>query len=220
MSKADILFILGSHRRKGNSEKILQIIKNHPQRDLFQPHFVFLADKKIENCRSCYQCSNPENKECIIDDDVHDIVNKMKTSDIIIYVPVIYAFSSSSIFQAFLERSGFGYLRPQGRPLRNKFASVVVVGRRYGHDMVASQVISNILLNQMIMVGSGFLPLMQGRTFPGEIEKDEEAIKALEDTITRLLDCYISTKGVWPEKKKRISELLMSAIGFTSLNDL
>lgn len=103
---------------------------------------LYLLDKRIEHCKSCYKCS--ELNKCIIEDDVEEMVDKMKKADAIIYVPVIYAFSSGSIFQSFLERAGFGYLRLQDRPLRNKFATVIVIGRRYAHSLVATQVIMNI----------------------------------------------------------------------------
>lgn len=46
----------------------------------------------------------------------------------------------------------------------------------------------------MIIVGSGFLPLFYGGTFPGDISKDTEARMALEKNIKRLIE--------WTKKNK------------------
>lgn len=108
--KANLLFIFGSHRRNGNSEKILDIVKTSPYCDRINIKSIFLLEKKILYCKSCYKCNSMN--ECVLDDDVKEVIEDMKASDIIVYVPVIYAFSSNSIFQTFLERAGFGFLRP------------------------------------------------------------------------------------------------------------
>ena len=64
---------------------------------------------------------------------------------------------------------------------------MIVIGRRYGHSSVAAQIIMNILLNEMIIIGSGFLPLLHGQTFPGDIIEDKEGIESINNNITRLI---------------------------------
>ncbi len=184
-----VLFILGSHRKDGNTAQFVDIVKNHPMNNWFSPKFIWLADKEIKYCQSCYKCSTK--MQCVLKDDVKEIVEEMKATDAIVYVPVIYAFAANSRFQAFLERVGYGFLRPQNRPLRNKLAIVVVIGRRYAHTSVASQVIMNILLNEMIIVGSGFLPLLYGQgKFPGNIGFDREGLESLYANIGRLIEWH------------------------------
>lgn len=193
--KANLLFIFGSHRRNGNSEKILDIVKTSPYCDRINIKSIFLLEKKILYCKSCYKCNSMN--ECVLDDDVKEVIEDMKASDIIVYDPVIYAFSSNSIFQTFLERAGFGFLRPQGRPLRDKLAMVIVIGRRYAHTTVATQILLNILLNEMIVVGSGFLPLFYGLgKFPGDVNFDTEGIEALKQNLKRTLEWHFAKKGV------------------------
>lgn len=188
--KIKFLFVIGSHRKGGNSSKIIDVINNHPRSKEIECNFVFLMDKKIELCKSCYECSDNLSQQCMLDDDVEEVFLEMLDNDVIVYVPVIYAFSSNSLFQAFLERVGFGFLRPNNRPLRDKLATIIVVGRRYAHSMVASQLIMNILLNEMVLVGSGFIPLLEGRSFPGNVLEDSEGIEALNKSISRLIDYY------------------------------
>lgn len=76
-------------------------------------------------------------------------------------------------------------MRPRERPLRDKLAAVAVVGRRYGHTAVFSQVVLNVLLNKMVLVGSGF-----PATFNTQLVQDTEAEQALRETLDRLLEHF------------------------------
>ncbi|AIC13687.1 hypothetical protein [Xylella fastidiosa] len=57
-------------------------------------------------------------------------------------------------------------------------ASVIVIGRRYGHTAVYSQIVLNIMLNKMILAGSDF-PVL----FMGMLDQASEDIEALEETL-------------------------------------
>jgi hypothetical protein len=62
---------------------------------------------------------------------------------------------------------------------------VAVVGRRYGHTAVFGQVVLNVLLNKMVLVGSGF-----PATFNTQLVQDPEAEQALRETLDRLLEHF------------------------------
>ena len=79
-------------------------------------------------------------------------------------------------------------MRPLDRPLKDKIAAIVVVGRRYGHTAVYSQIMLNIMLNKMIVAGSGFPALFLGML--GGILDDAEALEALDQTIERMHDVH------------------------------
>lgn len=181
-----MLFIFGSHRSNGNSEMVKALMERHPDYGDVEAKYIFLKDYDINDCKSCYQCT--ELGKCSIDDDVEKIVDEMKESDAIIFVPVVYGFGTGSIFQKFIERAGYGFLRMQGRPLRDKIAGIVVVGRRYAHEAVVQQIIMNVLLNEMVIYGSGFLPLLKGNSFPGNIMEDEEGIESFDKMVNRVVD--------------------------------
>lgn len=184
-----IICIVGSPRKKGNSQGVIDFIDKHPQRNMFSIETVWLCDHKIKPCNSCYQCF--DFGKCAINDDVEDIVYKMIHSDAIIYVPVVYAFSTNSTFQSFMERAGFGYLSPMKRPLRNKLANVIVIGRRYSHTQVLSQIYLNIYLNEMIVIGSGFpSTVFCYGNFPGDFDMDNEGKKAITESISRMIEFH------------------------------
>jgi multimeric flavodoxin WrbA len=114
----------------------------------------------------------------------------MTAADGIVYVAPVHAFGLAHPMQIFLERAGVGYLRFR-RPLANKVGGVVVVGRRYSHAQVHAQLVNNVLLNRMILVGSGYPVLFAGGA-PGQALEDQEALAAL----TCLLDRMVSMIGL------------------------
>ncbi|QWU13755.1 Multimeric flavodoxin WrbA [Paenibacillus sophorae] len=193
MNDVKVLCLLSSPRDNGNSSKLKEYIERHKYHSQLSVEYIELQKKNIQSCNSCYFCS--QKGSCVISDDVEAIVEQMKKADVIIFAPVVYAFGTNTKMQAFLERAGYGYLRTQGRPLRDKFAIITAIGRRYGHESTATQIMENILLNEMIILGSGFLPLFHGTTFPGNIENDKEAIDAFEKSITRVVEYIQKQRG-------------------------
>mgnify|MGYP001306826990 CR=1 FL=1 len=174
--------VVGSGRKDGISQQVCGLIKQFCENRL-TCDFIFLADHRINICDQDNKCFN---SPCQLDDDVKAIVERMIAADAIIYMPVMHAYGTNSRFQSFLERVGYGFLRPMGRPLRDKLAGVVVVGRRYGHTAVYSQVLLNILLNKMILVGSGFPATFYGML--GSADEDLEAIETLYEMISRMIE--------------------------------
>jgi len=181
-----ICVIVGSSRKNGLSNRICSVLRDKFKNKDLIGKFIFLADMHIEFCDADNAC---QFSPCKVSDDLQGILAEMLASDGVIYMPVMHAFGTNSKFQAFLERVGYGYLRPLDRPLKDKIAAVVVVGRRYGHTAVYSQIMLNIMLNKMIMAGSGFPALFMGML--GEISDDEEALEALDQTIERMHEVYL-----------------------------
>ncbi len=88
--------------------------------------------------------------------------------------------------QQFIERTGVGYLRFE-RPLTNKVAGVIVTGRRYSHMDVYAQLLHNVMLNRMILVGSGY-PAVVHAGGRGEASFDHEGIDAVMRMVHRMVD--------------------------------
>lgn len=177
-----LIVIVGSSRSHGVSSQVVSLIRNHLE-SRASVKDLWLRDYRIDYCDADNACSQ---SDCSLPDDVATIVNEMVEADAILYLPVVHAYGTNSRFQAFLERVGYGFMRPRERPLRDKLAAVVVVGRRYGHTAVFDQVVLNILLNKMVLVGSGF-PV----TFNTQIVQDLEAEQALRETLDRLLEFHL-----------------------------
>lgn len=113
------------------------------------------------------------------------IVNRLVRADAIIYAVPVHGYGMAHPMQIFIERAGVGYLRFE-RPLANKVAGAVVTGRRYAHEAVYHQLIGNILLNRMILVGSGYPVVIHGGA-PGSALRDTEGLASLATLISRMV---------------------------------
>ncbi|HEX2580885.1 MAG TPA: flavodoxin family protein [Dongiaceae bacterium] len=173
--------VVGSSREHGRSGEVCELIRKYLKNSAVCD-FVYLRTHRINLCDADNRCMH---SPCEIKDDVRAIMQRMLAADSIIYMPVIHAYGTNSRFQAFLERVGYGFLRPLGRPLKDKLAGIVVVGRRYAHTTVYSQVVLNILLNKMILVGAGFPATFFG-TEDGR--PDSEAVEALYEMLDRIIE--------------------------------
>ena len=180
-----VCVLVGSSRKNGLSSQICKVLQDQFRNKGLSGKFVHLTDNRIDFCDADNQC---QFSQCGISDDMPSILADMQSADGIIYMPVMHAFGTNSKFQAFLERIGYGYLRPLDRPLVDKIAAIIVVGRRYGHTAVYSQIMLNIMLNKMIMAGSGFPALFLGML--GGTSDDAEALEALEQTVDRMQDVH------------------------------
>jgi multimeric flavodoxin WrbA len=173
--------IVGSSRPCGVSARVVALVHRHLG-DEATVEEVWLKDYRIDYCDADNACST---EDCALPDDVGQLVTRLSRADALLYVPVMHAYGLNSRFQAFLERMGYGFMRHRQRPLRDKLAAIAVVGRRYGHTAVFSQLVLNVLLNKMILIGSGFPPC-----FHSQLAHDPEAEQALRETLDRLTEHY------------------------------
>lgn len=180
--------IVGSSRPCGVSARVVALVHRHLGEEATVEE-VWLKDYRIDYCDADNACST---QDCAIPDDVAQLVARLSHADALLYVPVMHAYGLNSRFQAFLERVGYGFMRHRQRPLRDKLAAIAVVGRRYGHTAVFSQVVLNVLLNKMILIGSGFPPCFQS-----QLAHDPEAEQALRETLDRLAEHYRRLNDTW-----------------------
>ncbi len=183
-----ILFLNGALRRNGSTDGAVDycidyVKSRYPN---VTTECINLSEEEIKNCDSCYRCD--EDKVCYIKDSVPGAVQRMLESDVIIYAFPVNAFGLSSIMQRFLERAGVGYLRFR-RPLRDKISGAIITGRRYSHEQAWAQISLNIMLNEMILVGSGFCPLIKndGKNLGRKIV-DEEGLTAIRTMVDRIVE--------------------------------
>lgn len=188
-----ILGISGSERAGGNTDLAL----DHAGRLVRDRGAVFrqvhLRDHRISPCSPCGDCNN-RTLPCALPDDMPAIVEEMKRADGIIYAVPVHGFGLAHLMQIFIERVGVGYLRFD-RPLANKVGGIIVTGRRYSDASVHNQLVDNLLLNRMIMVGSGFPALLRNTSREPGLT-DAEGLDALERMVHRMLDMAVLLRRV------------------------
>jgi len=199
-NRTKVLIIAGSERASGNTSYAVDYAAITIKARQGYVETIHLRDYNITPCGACGNC-NYRSDSCSIDDDISMIIEKMTISDCIIYAVPVHGFGMAHLMQIFVERAGVCFLRFD-RPLANKIGGVIVIGRRYSHMDVYSQLINNVLLNRMILVGSGYPAVVFGGGF-GDAAKDSEGKDAIEQMIDRMMkfsailkDADIGAKGV------------------------
>lgn len=111
------IIIIFATRRKKNTfnliEQISEILKNHD----IEIEFINLYDYQIKYCIGCENCILKGN--CILKDDVEEIMLKMKNCDGIILATPVYIESVSGILKSFFDRTCKWFHRPEifGKPV-------------------------------------------------------------------------------------------------------
>lgn len=181
----NFLALQGSERPVGLTSAVLDAAKAHLAERHGQLEIVCLAELDIHRCGACGDCNGLPHP-CLVRDDVAGVVSKMVAADGIIYAAPAHGFGTAAQLQVFLERAGVGYLRFE-RPLTNKVAGVIVTGRRYSLGAVHDQLVNNIMLNRMILTGSGF-PVLIDSWSGVRGECPPESVRALYGLLDRMMD--------------------------------
>lgn len=178
-----VVAVIGSERPNGDTASVVESGRGFLESQGIRLEIVRLAEHVIGTCGPCGDC-NVRTERCEVDDDVCVIVDRLVAADGIIFAVPVHGFGTASLLQTFIERAGVGHLRFE-RPLANKVGGVVVVGRRYSHMEVVSQLYHNMLLNRMVLVGSGFPPLFKTEGGHSPLE-DAEGVSALQAMLARM----------------------------------
>jgi multimeric flavodoxin WrbA len=96
-TKPKLLAIVGSQRRNGNCYALAKFTLESASSN---SRIIQLADKRIEFCILCEKCVH---EDCVLTDDLNQILAEMKKADAIIFIFPKYLLASSK-FLAFLER--------------------------------------------------------------------------------------------------------------------
>jgi multimeric flavodoxin WrbA len=103
-----ILAINGSHRgRLGCTQLLLDKLAEGVTVEGAEFETVVLAEKKINSCLACGFCGKQETMgHCVYEteDDVKDILDKMRAADILIYGSPVYVFGLTGRMKTFLDR--------------------------------------------------------------------------------------------------------------------
>jgi len=113
------LLISGSPR-KGNTHFVLSKIYEKIKCEKEQ---ISLKDKNIKHCLGCLSCHN--RPECVINDDMKEILSKMLESEVIIIGTPNYFDNVSGILKTFMDRTHPFY---KSESLKDKKLILIMVG--------------------------------------------------------------------------------------------
>jgi multimeric flavodoxin WrbA len=99
-----VLVVLGSPRKKGNSSMLAARIARGAESAGAEVETVFLHALKISACRGCDTCKKPNTKGCAIKDDMQGIYRKLIEADAWVIASPVYWFTMSAQTKTFMDR--------------------------------------------------------------------------------------------------------------------
>jgi multimeric flavodoxin WrbA len=99
-----VLVILGSPRRKGNSSTLAARISRGAKSAGAEVETVFLQALDVNPCRGCDTCQKDDSKGCAIEDDMQRIYPKLIRSDAWVIASPVYWFNMSAQTKIFMDR--------------------------------------------------------------------------------------------------------------------
>lgn len=200
-----VIAINGSPRSEGNTYHALKLVLEQLEEQDIETEIVHVGNKIIRGCMACGGCAKNRNEECVIDDDVNAIIQKMKSADgIIIASPVYYA-SIAGTMKCFLDRAFYTSTANSGL-FRHKVGASIAISRRSGEVATFDHLNHYFTVGEMFVTPSNYWNVIHGRT-PGEVLQDEEGIqimRVLGKNMAFMLNAVAQNKDSLPLREEKI----------------
>lgn len=186
-----ILGILGSSRPGGNTEILLDIALEKARSQDGEASKVILRDLTIGPCDGCNSCFSTG--ECIVDDDMHQVYEQIRSADGIIWASPVYYWSMSGLTKMAMDRTyalNFPTLQQAG-----KIGGLIFVAGIRGCLSAASPFHMYFTYNHMF--AAEFTWGYAGGK--GDILKDELAKKMSEEMVLQM-HALFNAKLTYPQE--------------------
>jgi len=186
-----IVGILGSSRKNGNTEILLDLALEEAQKNGAGISKLPLRNKTIAPCNGCMKCA--ETGLCVIKDDMQEIYNAMLDSEGIIWATPVYFWSMSGQTKTVMDRT-FALTYPRLQ-LKNKVGGLIMVAGGRGCMNTANVFHMYFSYNHMFFpeFASGYA------SAKGEIEKNAYAGHAARE-MARQMIALIQSNLKYPEE--------------------
>jgi multimeric flavodoxin WrbA len=121
----NILGIIGSPRKKGNTHVMVSRILDGARDAGATTESIFLGDLAILECNGCHVCWKG-NHVCSKNDDMNNLYPKIMESDAIIFGTPVYWFGPSAIMKCFIDRFVFFNCSANRKKIKNKTGIIAV----------------------------------------------------------------------------------------------
>lgn len=100
-----ILAINGSPRgRESNTDRILLPFLKGTEKKGAITEVVYLNEQKVKSCLGCYHCWTTKPGECVIKDNMSDLLQKIISADTLVFATPLYFYTMSGIMKNFCDR--------------------------------------------------------------------------------------------------------------------
>jgi multimeric flavodoxin WrbA len=107
-----VIAFVGSARKRHTFNAALQFLSSLQSFGDIEYEIISLSDCNLETCRGCKLCLDRGEEFCQFNDDRDLLIEKMMTSDGVVFATPNYSFQVSAIMKKFLDRLGFVFHRP------------------------------------------------------------------------------------------------------------
>lgn len=185
----NVLGISGSHKSNGNTDLLVKRAIDLCRENGIETDFVSLADKNIQPCEDCGHCK--ENERCKINDDVNEILDKMRKADAIIVGSPTYFASVSGKLKLLMDRTL--PLRRNNFQLSGKLGGAIAIGgsRNGGQEFVLMEIHNWMFLQEMIVLAdkktAHFGGIAVGRN-PGDVLQDKIGLETVDNLAKNIIE--------------------------------
>lgn len=99
-----VLILSGSPRKNGNSDILCDEFARGAMKSDNEVEKIRIADKKIGYCHACYYCCD-HGGECVIKDDMAEILQKIIDADVIVLASPVYFYSINAQLKTVIDRT-------------------------------------------------------------------------------------------------------------------
>ena len=186
-----IVGILGSERKGGNTEVLLDVALEEAQKNGVLTDKVPLRDKSIAPCDGCLGCT--KTGKCVIEDDAQEIYEKMLDSEGIIWATPVYFWSMSGQTKTLMDRT-YALLFPKLQ-LTNKVGGLILVAGTRGCMNAANAFHMYFKYNHMFFAEFAFGYARE----KGEIKKNPFAVNMAKEMVHQMIS-LINANLKFPEE--------------------
>jgi multimeric flavodoxin WrbA len=174
-----IVGILGSARKGGNTEVLLDLALEEAQKNGVLTDKIPLRDRSIAPCDGCLGCA--QTGKCVIEDDAQEIYGKMLESEGIIWATPVYFWSMSGQTKTLMDRT-YALLYPKLQ-LASKVGGLILVATGRGCTSTANIFNMYFTYNHMFFAefASGYA------REKGEIKKNAFAINTVREMVHQMI---------------------------------
>lgn len=185
-----ILGICGSPRKEGNTEVLLMEALRGAHEAGAEVEEIFLRDKDISPCLEIYGCK--VDGRCVIEDDFHDVAEKMVQADALILASPIFFYTVSAHTKMLMDRCQSFWVKhyllkkpiTSGRPRRK--GAFISVGATRGKRLFEGVTLTVRYFFDAMEVDLWDTLLVRGVDEKGEIFDHPEEIRAAYELGRRL----------------------------------
>lgn len=194
-----VLGIMGSPRKKGNTDFLLSSFMNEAEKAGVRTHVIEIAKKNIMPCMEYSVCE--KKGTCPIDDDMNEIYSLLREADIIVLATPIFFYNTPAQTKALIDRSqtlwarkyrlkltdpGYktrkGFLLAQGATKGNNLFEGIKLTAKYFFDAVSAS-----------FEGSLTYRKMEKRD---DMEKHPSVAGDVKEAVSNTLGSYLTRKKI------------------------